>query len=717
MTTTVASKLRPSAKLDRRRILARADACLTGWRLVLVIAALYLAYALFVTWPLATNISGQLSAPNLLEDAAGTASYFADLTAHHLSPFSPGHLAALNAPYGASVSWALNLAQAPSYLLTWCLVLAFGPVSGSNIFMLLGFVLSGTTMFAVARRLFGSRIVALFAGFAFAFYPFAVAAASVHYAFVHGWPILLCVWRLIEMVHQPTRRTALLAGAATAFAMWWNPYYELLGGFAFATSLVVCVLFGIARRRQRQALLCGAIALLPVAALGIFFVILMKLGGGLSSVGAAVRPISQAYAFSAHLSDYLLPSPYSLLFGRLTAPYLISHLGIADTWDTAVYPGYVVVALAVTGLVRAVRSLRANPAALADIRVVAVLTCAALAAVAFVSSGPPTVSLLGIRIWLPSDVLFHITPTWQTFSRFVILLEPALIIMMAAALAQLRRGVRAPRVWLVFALVGLLLVIDLWDRQPARTVSTAPPPAYAWLRAHPGGTVADYPLLPSNDSAVAEGYFWGAYDGHPLLEGYAAESSDESMKLDLADLSDPQTAGKLAAYGVRYIVVHRGSPGGAPATLRAEGYTSIIISHRGVSLWRVTSRPAQTSVDALSGFDWYSGFPTYDTRHMRARGVLAVHARACSTCTGTVSFSVGGLGRPLKLSVLDQRTGATLAQIAVPGNGYVQARVHHVTLVHGQTRLELQTDPAPRNVVILTRTARLTRDRAQPGAQ
>jgi hypothetical protein len=711
MATTVTDSSRRTAPPRQPRILENADSRLVGRQLLVAVAAVYLAYGLFVTWPLATNLSGQLSAPNLLEDAAGTTSYFAFLTAHHLSPFTAGHLAVLNAPQGIPITWALNLAQAPSYLMTWVLVLAFGPVAGSNVFMLIGFVLSGTLMFAIVHRLFGSRLVALLAGFAFAFYPFAVAASSVHYAFVHGWPLLLCVWRLIEMIHQPTRRNALLAGFATAFAMWWNPYYELLGGFALATCLIMCVAVGLARDRPREALRAGAISLLPVAALGVFFVALIKLGGGLSSVGAVSRPISQVYIFSAHLREYL-PGPYNLLFGHLTGSYLISHLGIDDTWDTALYPGYVVLALAVGGFVMTVRSLRSHRAALADIRVVAVLTAGALALVAFVSSGPPTIALLGHSLTLPSGALFHLTQTWEAFARFVMLLELALIIMMAAALAHLRRTLRAPRLGLVFALIALLLVVDLWDRQPQRTTSTTPPPAYAWLKAHPGGIVADYPLLPAYDSFNARAMYWGAVDGHPLFQGYAALSSSESLKLDLADLSDPQTAGKLAAYGVRYVVVHADTPGGDPSQLRSAGYRPILINRHSGSLWQVTSHPAQTSVDALSGFDWYSGFPSYDRRLMRRDGVLAVHARDCSsTSSGTVSFAVGGVGRKLRLTVLSQRTGAVLAQSEVPGLGVIRLAVHGVTLLHGNARLDLRMTPGRSNVVIRIRTARLALQR------
>jgi hypothetical protein len=666
---------------------------------------MYVAYAVFVTWPLATNLSRQLSAPNLLEDAAGTAAYFADLVNHHMSPFSAGHIPVLNAPQGLPVTWQLNLAQAPSYLMIWVLVLVFGPIAGSNIFMLLGFVLSGITMFAIIHRLFGSRIVAVLAGFVFAFYPFAVAASGVHYAFVHGWPLLLGVWRLLEMVHEPTRRNALLAGAATAFAMWWNPYFELLGGFALMTCLVICIALGHARGETGRASRASLTAILPVAALGMFFVILLKVGGT-SSVGTVTRPISQVYAFSAHLRDYL-PGPYSLLFGRITRDYLISHLGIADTWDTALYPGYVVLVLAVAGLVAVLRTRRTDPALLSNRRAIVVLTAGALAVVAFVSSGTPTVSVLGVTVWLPSDALYHLTPTWQTFTRFVILMEIALIFMMGAALTRLRRSLPTPRLWLAFTLIGLLLVVDLWDRQPQRTASTSPPAAYAWLRTHQGGIVADYPLLPANDSFTALSAFWGAYDRHPLLDGYAALSPDESMKLDLADLRDPQTAGKLAGYGVRYIVVHAGTPGGNRQWLRAQGY-HLIIGDRGPALWRVTSPPAHTMVDAASGFGWYWGFPSYDKRRLLHRGTLALRARGCSSnCTGTVSFSVAGIGGAVRLIVRDGQNRAVLTSVRVRPKNYVRVRIPDMRVQQGHLRLRLQVSPARRGVVLLTRTARL----------
>jgi hypothetical protein len=260
----------------------------------------------------------------------------------------------------------------------------------------------------------------------------------------------------------------------------------------------------------------------------------------------------------------------------------------------------------------------------------------------------------------------------------------------------------------VFALIGLLLMADLWAREPKRTVSTTPPTAYSWLRAHQGGTVADYPILPAYAPANASTLFWGAYDRHPLFQGFAPLTTIELMKLDLADLRGSQTAAKLASYGVRYIVVHRGARGGSPAQLRALGYRPIVVDRHGASLWQVTSKPPATSVDARSGFNWASGYPTYDTRLLEGSGVLALHAQGRSSRAGTVSFFIRGANRAVQLTVSDRRTGAVLARVAAPTKHSVRVTVPGATLRDGAGQLELRTSPSGADAVVGLSTARLT---------
>jgi hypothetical protein len=162
------------------------------------------------------------------------------------------------------------------------------------------------------------------------------------------------------------------------------------------------------------------------------------------------------------------------------------------------------------------------------------------------------------------------------------------------------------------------------------------------------------------------------------------------MKLDLADLSNRQTAGKLAGYGVRYIVVHAGTPGGQPAQLHERGYRLIVASGSG-SLWRVTSRPAPTSVDARSGFDWNYGFPSYDWRLLRGHGTLEASTRGCLQCTGTVSFIARAVGRSVHLRVSESDTEAPLASLEIPLHSSVRVQVPGVKLMRGSSRLALAT--------------------------
>ncbi len=57
-------------------------------------------------------------------------------------------------------------------------------------------------MFLFVRRLTGHLWISLLAGWAFAFYPFAVVTAE-HPAFVHGWPFVLLAWRVLEIWGSP----------------------------------------------------------------------------------------------------------------------------------------------------------------------------------------------------------------------------------------------------------------------------------------------------------------------------------------------------------------------------------------------------------------------------------------------------------------------------------------------------------------------------------
>ena len=75
---------------------------------------------------------------------------------------------------------------------------------------------------------------------------------------MHGWVLVLMVWRMLELVERPTLRNAIIAGCATAFAMWWTPYFILIGGAGWAALALTAIVVGLVRGRalrRRGALL------------------------------------------------------------------------------------------------------------------------------------------------------------------------------------------------------------------------------------------------------------------------------------------------------------------------------------------------------------------------------------------------------------------------------------------------------------------------------
>lgn len=653
----------------------------------------YAGFAVFITWPLATNPSGLLSGVSVAGDLGGSVAQVAYVVQHHINPFLPTPLHGLDAPHGLSQAWVENWGSFPGNVALFGLGYIFGAVAGSNIFLWLSFVLSGMSMFLLIRRLFGSFGAALLAGFTFAFFPFAVDKLNGHYQYMDGWVLVLGVWRMLEVARRPTARNALLAGAAVAFGMWWTPYFILIGGIAFVVMELVVLAVGWAEHRVRAASKAVVLAGLPIVAVFGGLGALTILAGGSATGTLRTQSIDQLYTYSARWLEWVLPDRNNLIFGGLTRSYLTNHLHGSNFSESSLYIGISVIALAAVGSVQAVRRSRLRRGGDLDIAVLATLSGLALALVAAWCSAPPTVQVLGVSVPTPPDAIFRLTSTWRVYTRFVELLELGLCIPLAYAVSRILRSRGWPlRVAIVVGL-GVVLTLDLWSRPSVRTVSVSPPPEYVWLHDHPGGIVADWPLEPAAYPDYAP-LFWQAYDHHPLFQGYADGSEDESMKLDMGDLREPTTAPYLADLGVRYIVVRPGDVGATLANLTRRRYRLRFASPVG-SVWQVDARPARIRLDALAGFSLVEGGPGFEYRWMDAPGVLGIFARNCASCHGTVSFDSSSNGVPRMLTVRDQASDRVLTHVSIPAGRSVPVTVPDVRLSHGWARLSLSTDVPP----------------------
>lgn len=656
-----------------------------GW--VVGAGALYLVYALAATWPLITDPGGSIFG-EIGGDHTGSIAYYRELAEHHTFPFLPGRNPDFDAPVGQEIPWALNLATAPSTTLLLLMTYAFGSPAAHALFTWIGFVASGVAMFVLARRVTGSPLAALVAGFGFAFYPFAINKSLGHLGYMHGWLLVLVAWRMLELADRPTVRNGLWAGAAMVLAMWWTPYFIFFAAVLFGVLAVVALGAAIMRgtaRRTLVALACaGGLAVAFLACLGV-----IQLSGGSSGGGEVSRPFEHLIIFSARPLEFLLPDRNSLLFGGLTSDYLTEHLHGSNFSENSLYLGLSLIILALVGVwVTIRRVLRERRQAAADGRVVAAVGAALTGVVAAAFAMPPQVTIGGVLVNFPMWYVAQVTGAYRAVSRFVILVELAVCLLAAIGLAALLLRLRPRTATVLTGLVLAVVAVDLWARPPDPVNALGPPATYYQRAAQlPPGILVEYPVFAA-EFPDSNAIFWQGAHNHPLFQGYNV-GEDESRKLELADPRDSEAAGDLAAWGVRWVLL-RPYPG-LPTEL-GRGFRLVYSDPSGVKIYEVTAAPSRTQVDALSGFSVVEGKPNQQSRWMTGKEGRLLVRGDCDPCRGELSFSASSAEVPRTIVFRDS-AGRELARRPVPVSS--PTRVTVPLTFRRQTVVTLTTEPGP----------------------
>src|SRR5919108_438185 len=590
------------------------------------------ALTLFLTWPLVTHLDSTiyLSPGRLKGDYTSVIANLHELVEGWHNPFAPGRIEDFNAPYGEPITWVANVATFPSTSVLYVLAAIFGATAAVGLFVMLGFVASALAMFWFVRRYTGSAGIALIAGYAYGFYPYVVANGE-HPHHIHGWLFVLLAWRMVELYQRPCMRNGLFAGAACVLTLAWTPYFILLGGVLYGTLLLATLVISAWRRALRAQLVPQLVCL------GIVLAFL----GGLRALAAADEQAAalgsatlvDLYAQTARPLNYLVPNGHNPVFGGITRPFLQAR-GWFDATEKTLYVGISVALLALVGGLAAVsRRLPRSAIPLA-------LAFSAVTVVALAFSAPPKGQVAGVHVPFPPYFVFKVEHGWRIYERFVMVVMLGLCIVAAFGLQALtqRRGPRVRTIILVAAAV--VVSLDLWSKYEPNTSRLTAPPIYGTLRSLPPGIAAEYPIQPSAHAEDYDELYNQQFHEKPIINGFPPRTTDEDRTLEVALLSDPATAGKLAARGVRYVLVkHRqyiefipkpGHPGAGFRLIQRSAFAD---------LYRVVAPPAAT-IDAVRGFDIEEGPPRYRLRWgLESPAVLQLRA-ACSRCVGKFRFRV-----------------------------------------------------------------------------
>jgi hypothetical protein len=325
---------------------------------------------------------------------------------------------------------------------------------------------------------------------------------------------------------------------------------------------------------------------------------------------------------------------------------------------------------------------------------------ASIGLVAFLFSLPPRISILGVVVPMPEELITRTTTAFRVTHRFALVVMLGVCVLAALGLRSLLAGRSARFGAAVVAVLAVVVPLDLWGRQiddPQRIVH---PRLYSELKQEPTGTVAVYPLGPDSDNFAI---FYRPAHGKPVLNGYRTGSETHPVKGDLQVLRDPATPPRLAALGVRYVVV-RARAASQPWQPRAnERFAGLraILSTRDGSSFRVVAKPVPAVVSFGPGF--YA--PEWSGRGF-LRWMLAQKARIdlqgdCDACDGLVRLTAASFARGRTLSVRND-VGALVARRdvqTVPTTVSFRARFRR------STSFFLSTEPGPESIAAATGVA------------
>jgi hypothetical protein len=652
---------------------------------LLVAIAVYFGFACYFTWPLVTGLSHTFY--GAAGDPYGTMSFFRELVAHHYNPFLPGTISQLSAPEGQAIPWTRDLASMPGILTLYTLTAAFGATPAYGLYALLGYTLSGLAMFLFVRRLTGNVWASLIAGWAFAFYPYAIINGQGHDDNIQGWALVLGVWRMIELMHAPSRRNAVLAGLAVAFGMWWTPYFILLGGVAYVAAAIgsLAVAWRAGRLRRMlgpQAITAGIV----VVFLG--FLVVLSTGPQGNSTGVRVNGIAALNTYSARPWEYVVPDAQSPLFGGDTANFLETHIHGSNAAESTLYVGVTVILLALVACWALVRR-RLPPRLAASVLVLALIALAAL-----ITSAPPEARVFGVLVPFPGHFIAKVTTTWRVYARFVIL---AMLALAALAGVGLHVLVRRRSWWVAGAILlcaSVLVPLDLWSRLGGRTNTIEVPRLYSELGRQPAGLVASYPLTPVGENNYGELFFRNVVK-KPMINGYLEGTAEERRALSLADLSDPSTAPRLAALGVSYVIVEATPPGYglAPPGRPGRGFRLLYDESYG-AVYRVTAAPSGPALATPGeGFGEDEPSPTGTFNWLLSPSGTVEFAGHCVHCDGVLTMTIASFAKPRMVvvygpsgEVLVRRRVAEPTTLSVP-----------VTFTHDGS-VRIATTPGPQSI-------------------
>lgn len=598
----------------------------------------YFACAVFLTWPLVLHMNTSVYGHH--GDNMGSIWnlwWFRNHGSFGGATFSTN---LLGFPFQSSLGMPIE----PLGYLYWRFLLLFmNEVIAWNVDTILGFFLSGVTMYYLVRYIARDRRVAAFAGFAYLFgvYHAAYAAYVGAYLGATQWmPLyILC---LLKFLDEPRWKTAVYLGASGILVAGMSVHYGLFMAVFTGAFLAGKWLYDVIASAREAGGFIGSVrrgltvnkrtALMSLAALlAVVVVVLPLFYAFVASYGRPAQwptgplPSELRIQMFREISgavpvQYAAPNAGNPVLGTVGEKMLEGTLYI---FGNTSYVGWSILALSLACPFAWWRKRRRRkdrnassesgpevrpddpPGARCVKGARGILWGFAAGGLAgFLFSLRPHLDIGGLRIPTPTVVLGKVAPWFRWYNRFAIVVAMSLIVIASFTvyrLLLLRRQVIGRAVVLAIA---AFLAVEMVLVPPFKRVdfATIPPVFDRVSELGEGEAVAYYPMKETGLFITSLLMFYQRYTGKPMLNGATPNSDGEAMRRTVYSPYDPATPGVLKRLGINYAVLfegqiegagaHRLDPDRLPTGFEELERFKSDRAHRAARLYRVAGPPA-----------------------------------------------------------------------------------------------------------------------------
>ena len=180
-----------------------------------------------------------------------------------------------------------------------------------------------------------------------------------------------------------------------------------------------------------------------------------------------------------------------------------------------------------------------------------------LAITSWLFSQPPWWNIFGLKLYMPSFLMYKILPIIRAYCRFGILVMLAIAVLAGFGLMFFLERLRAQKTKIAISVLFFgLLLFEFWNFPPFRVIDvSAVPEVYYWLKEQLGDfAVAEYPL--DTNGADLMYMFYQTKHEKKIINGTVPGTYANNVARSIDKLSAANTPGALKWMGVKYLLIH-----------------------------------------------------------------------------------------------------------------------------------------------------------------